>query len=94
MNQQQHYARIEWAILDLQLSISSVKRANDCLDLDTVQRTRQRAAETLNHSHQILEKLGAEPAQARRAAKQRECLAMLLREPSPIEQLARTLHVG
>lgn len=94
MNQQQHYARVEWAILDLQLSISSVKRANDCLDLDTVRQTRQRAAQTLNHSHQILEQFGAEPSQARRAARQRECLATLLQEPSPIEQLARTLRVG
>ena len=91
---QQHYARVEWAILDLQLSISSVWRANSCLDLDTVQRTRAKAAATLSHSDIILKKFGGEPSQLARAAEQRKRLAALLAEPAPIEQLARILRVA
>jgi hypothetical protein len=91
---EQHYARVEWIILDLQLSISSVRRANGCLDLGAVQHIRAGAAQTLRNADVILARYHAEPAQAQRIAERRRSLAMLLREPAPIENLARTMRVG
>ena len=92
---QRHYARVEWVILDLQLGIASVRRANGCLDLGTVQqRTRARAAETLRNIDLILAQVRAEPSQAQRIAERRRSLDTLLRELAPIERLARTLRVG
>jgi len=93
-NYEQHYARVEWTILDLQLSISSVHRANGCLDLGTVRQIRASAAETLRNADTILARYHAEPAQAQRIAERRSSLAMLLTEPAPIERLARTMRVG
>jgi hypothetical protein len=91
---EQHYARVEWIILDLQLSISGVHRANGCLDLGTVRQIRAAAAETLRNADAILRRYQAEPSQAQRIAERRRSLAMLLEEPAPIERLARTMHVG
>lgn len=91
---QHHYARVEWIILDLQLSIASVRRANGCLDFGTVRQTRAKAAETLKNVDRILTEVRAEPSQARRIAERQRSLDTLLREPSPIEHLARTLRVG
>lgn len=93
-NYEQHYARVEEIILDLQLSISSVHRANGCLDLGTVRQIRAGAAETLRNADAILTRYRAEPAQAQRIAERRSSLAMLLTEPAPIERLARTMRVG
>jgi hypothetical protein len=91
---EQHYARIESFILDLQLSVSSVRRANTCLDLDIVRRIRARASATLERVELRLTQAQPDPLQARRLAERRRALAQLLREPAPIEQLARSLHVG
>jgi len=88
------YARVESLILDLQLSISSVRRANGCLDLETVQGIRGRAGRTLQKADQMLKRFHADPSQARRLAERREALVALLSEPAPIENLAQTLRVG
>jgi len=88
------YARVEWLILDLQLGISSVRRADDCLDLETVRRTRLRAAATLRSADVLLAQLQVEPSQARRIAEQQQRLGALLRDPAPIERLARILRVA
>jgi hypothetical protein len=89
-----HYAHVESLILDLQLSVSSVRRANGCLDLDIVRRIRAHASETLERVELRLTYAQPDPLQARRLAERRRALASLLREPAPIEQLARSLHVG
>jgi hypothetical protein len=91
---ERQYARVEWIILDLQLGISSVSRANGCLDLDTVRQIRAGAAESLRNADRLLAQFSAEPSQAQRLADRRRSLAKLLGEPAPIERLARTLHVG
>lgn len=88
------YARVESVLLDLQLSISSVRRANSCLDLETVRSIRARAAETLAHAERRLGRLRAESWQARRLSERRRDLDLLLREAAPIELLARSLRVG
>jgi hypothetical protein len=90
----EQYARVESVILDLQLSISSVRRANGCLDLDTVQGIRGRAGRTLRNADRILSRFRADPSQARRVAERRGALVALLSEPAPIEHLAQTLRVG
>lgn len=91
---EQNYARVESIILDLQLSIASVGRANGCLDLDTVQRIRAHAAATLGNSTSTLKQIRTDAVQAQRVAERRRALERLLREPAPIENLARSLHVG
>ena len=91
---EQHYAHIESLILDLQLSVSSVRRANACLDLDIVRRIRARASATLERVELRLPEAQPDPLQARRLAERRRALTLLLREPAPIEQLARCLRVG
>jgi hypothetical protein len=88
------YARVESAILDLQLSIASVRRANVCLDLHTVRAVRTRAAETLAQVELRLTNLHTETWQKRRLGERRRTLALLLEEPAPIEHLARSLRVG
>jgi hypothetical protein len=90
----EHYARVEAIILDLQLSISSVKRANGCLDLETVRNIRARAAETLAHADFRVAELRADLWQTRRLGERRRDLTLLLQEPAPIENLARSLRVG
>lgn len=91
---EQQYARVESLILDVQLSVASVRRANACLDLETVQRIRADACETLKRVDSQMGRVRPEPVQARRLAERRRTLVSLLREPAPIEQLARSLHVG
>ena len=93
-NYEQHYARVEWIILALQLSISSVHRANGCRDLGTVRQIRAGAAETLRNADAMLTRYQAEPSQAQRIAERRRSLAKLMGEPAPIERLALTMHVG
>jgi hypothetical protein len=88
------YARVESAILDLQLSISSVRRANVCLDLHTVRAVRTRAAETLAQFDVRLTKLHTEAWQKKRLGERQRTLTLLLQEPAPIEDLARFLRVG
>jgi hypothetical protein len=90
----QRYACVESLILDLQLSLSSVRRANGCLDLDTVRRIRAYAFETLERVDLRMARTPPDPQQARRISERRRALTQLLHEPAPIEQLARTLHVG
>lgn len=90
----EQYARVESVILDLQLSISSVRRANSCLDLQTVRSIRARAAETLAQAERRVAKLSAESWQTRRLGERRRTLTLLLQEPAPIEDLARCLRVG
>jgi hypothetical protein len=88
------YARVESVILDLQLSISSVKRANGCLDLPTVRNIRARAAETLAQADVRVADLHTDLWQRRRLGERRRDLTLLLQEPAPIEHLARSLRVG
>ena len=88
------YERVESMILDLQLSISSVTRANGCLDLDTVRQIRAHATQTLGTIDVMLARAPVDPWQAARVAERRRVLSRVLHEPAPIEQLARTLHVG
>ncbi len=86
--------RVEAAILDLQLSISSVRRANVCLDLHTVRAGAREAAETLAQVELRLTKLHTEAWQKRRLGDRHRTLTLLLQEPAPIEHLARSLRVG
>ena len=90
----EQYARVESVLLDLQLSISSVRRANSCLDLETVRDIRARAAETLARAERRLVALRAESWQTRRLRERQRALSLLLQEPAPIEHLARSLRVG
>jgi hypothetical protein len=94
LDDERHYARVESIILDLQLSIASVRRANGCLDLETVRRIRAHAAETLGHAESTLAQFRPYPSQTQRVADKRRALCLLLREPAPIEHLARSLRVG
>lgn len=94
LTDEQLYARVEWMILDLQLGISSVTRANRCLDLDTVRRVRAQAAKTLEGIDAMLARAHVDSSQAKTVAERRQALSRMLREPAPIEQLARTLRVG
>jgi hypothetical protein len=94
LTDERFYERVESIILDLQLSISSVTRANACLDLDTVRQIRAHASQTLGNIDETLAHAHVDPWQAERVAQRRKVLSQALREPAPIEQLARVLHVG
>jgi hypothetical protein len=94
LTDEQLYARAESMILDLQLGISSVTRANRCLDLDTVRRIRAQAAKTLGRIDTMLAQSRIDVRQARAMSERRQALSRILHEPAPIEQLARTLRVG
>jgi hypothetical protein len=91
---EQQYARVESVILDLQLGISSVSRANGCLDLDTVRQIRARAAKTLDGIDTRLAQFCPDTWQKQRVTDRRRTLAQLLREPAPIERMAQSMRVG
>src|SRR5262245_22729312 len=76
---EQHYARVEAIILDLQLGISSVSRANGCLDLNTVRTIRARAARTLEHVDAVLVQSQPDTWQKLRVTERRRALMQLLR---------------
>lgn len=90
----EQYERIESLILDLQLGISSVRRANGCLDLETVRDIRARAAETLAQADARSAEISADSWQRKQLGERRRDLTVLLQEPAPIELLARSLRVG
>jgi len=90
----QQYARVESMILDLQLGISSVSRANGCLDLDTVRQIRARAAKTLDGVETTLSQFHPDTWQKQRVTERRRTLTQLLREPAPIERMASSMRVG
>src|SRR5690349_23405347 len=90
---EQHYARVESVIIDLQLGISSVSRANACLDLDTVRQIRARAAKTLDGIDTRLAQFQPDTWQKQRVTERRRALSQLLREPAPIERVAQSMRV-
>lgn len=93
-NVEQHYARVESMIIDLQLGISSVSRANSCLDLDTVRQIRARATKTLNGVDVTLAQFQPDTWQKLRVTERRRALTQLLGEPAPIERMAESMRVG
>jgi hypothetical protein len=91
---QQEYEQMEQLILNLELSIDSVRRANGCFDLQTVQSIRSRAMQTLAKVGRLPRQAGLPPEQAARMASHHRALNALLSEPAPVQRLARSMHVG